>query len=98
MRPILVAGKIENLGDLFMVDRGLLSVEQVRRVDFDAARVDTAGMTLGLPKRLTRRLGLFSFSTRRARTPEGEITVQVYGAVRLTIQDRYCTTEVIELS
>ena len=50
-----------------------------------------------MPKNLIERLGLEPVRTRKAMTPTGPVTVQMYGTVRLTIQDRDCTTDVTEL-
>lgn len=41
MRKALVAAKIENLQDLWEVERGLRTKEQVRRVEVTDALVDT---------------------------------------------------------
>src|SRR5205823_530525 len=89
--------KVENLRDLFDVDRGQLPGEQVRRVEVTDALVDTGATNLSMPRRLVAQLGLQPFRTRQARTSTGRVTLQIYGTVRLTIQGRDCTCDVIEV-
>jgi predicted aspartyl protease len=50
-----------------------------------------------MPKRLIDQLGLKPVRQRRARTTAGLTTVQIYDAVRLTIQDRESFSDVTEL-
>ena len=97
MGRVLVPAKIENLHDLYHVETGSLSPEQVRTVEVSDALVDTGATTLSMPKRLIDQLGLLRLRRRRALTPVGEREVQVYGTVRLTVQGRDCTVEVSEL-
>ena len=52
---------------------------------------------LSLPTRLIRQLGLKKFSTRRVRSTTGVAEANLYAAVRLTIQDRICTMDVMEV-
>jgi clan AA aspartic protease len=94
---IIVAAKIENLHDLHDVSRGLLADDKVRRVGVNDALVDTGASNLSMPRRLIMQLGLQPFRTRKARTSAGPVTLQIYGTVRLTIQGRDCTCDVIEL-
>ena len=97
MGKVLVTAKIENLADLFNVRQGLLRPEQVRSVEVTDAVVDTGASTLSLPKRLIAELGLQPFRTRQARTSAGPVTLQMYGTVRLTIQGRDWTGDVVEV-
>jgi predicted aspartyl protease len=97
MRRVTVRAKIENLSDLHLVERQLLPPEQIRSLEVDDALVDTGATLLSMPKSLIERLGLKPVRTRKAMTPTGQVTVQMYGTVRLTIQDRDCTTDVNEL-
>lgn len=90
MGKVLVTARIENLEDLYGVKKGLLAADQVRSVEVQDALVDTGATSLSLPKRLIESLGLEPMHLRRARTSAGTISVQVYGAVRLTIQGRDC--------
>ena len=97
MGKVLVAAKIENLQDLYDVRRGLLPDDQVHRVEVADAVVDTGASGLSMPRRLVAQLGLQPDRTRRARTSAGPVTLQVYEAVRLTIQDRDCVSDVTEI-
>ncbi len=97
MGKVLVAAKVENLGDLYLASKALISDSEVRRIEVDEAMVDTGATGLSMPGRLIRQLGLDPLRTRQARTSAGVVTVQVYGTVRLTIQDRECPVDVTEL-
>jgi predicted aspartyl protease len=97
MGKVLVTAKIENLHDLFNVQQGLLKPEQVRTVEVTDALVDTGASTLLLPKRFIAQLGLNRFGIQRVRTSGGPMTLQSYGVVKLTIQDRVWRGDVIEI-
>src|SRR5437879_4710487 len=58
MGRVLTEVLVENLGDLFEVQRGLRPPDQVRRVSIRDALVDTGATTLSLPSRLIEQLGL----------------------------------------
>ncbi len=90
MGKVLVSARIENLDDLYQLDRGAISPAEVRQVEVSDALVDTGATILSMPARLIRQLGLRPVRTRQARTTAGPMTVQIYGAVRLTIQGRDC--------
>src|SRR5205085_1128547 len=89
--------KIENLKDVYSVEIGLINADQARSIEVRDALVDTGATGLSLPKRLVTQLGLEPTRTRMARTSAGTVSVQVYGAVRLTIQGRDCLSDVTEL-
>jgi predicted aspartyl protease len=97
MGKVLVAAKIENLEDLYKVRQGALSDDQVRRIEVTDALVDTGAMMLSLPKPLIEQLGLARYRTRRLRTRGGVVETGMYEAVRLTVQGRDCTVDVIEV-
>lgn len=88
---------IENLQDLWDAERGSISAEQVRRVAVSDALVDTGATLLSLPTRLIQQLGLKRHSTRRITSSVGVVDAGMYDAVRLTIQGRDCTMDVIEV-
>ncbi len=77
--------------------RGLIPPEQVRRITVPDALVDTAATLLSLPTRLIQQLGLTKTSTKRVTSSTGGGEAAVYDAVRLTIKDRFCTMDVMEL-
>jgi predicted aspartyl protease len=97
MGKVLVTARIENLEDLYKVKQGQLAPDQVRRIDAADALVDTGASTLSIPKRFVAQLGLAPLRTRQARTSAGPITLQMYEAVRLTVQGRECTCDVVEV-
>lgn len=97
MGKVLVSARIENVYDLHEASNGIRAADAVRRVEVADALVDTGASTLSLPKGLVTRLGLTPLRSRRERTSAGPVTLQVYGTVRLTVQDRDCTCDVIEL-
>jgi predicted aspartyl protease len=97
MGRVVVTAKIENLGDLYDVKKGLLPDDQVRRVEVRDAVVDTGATTLLLPKRMVAALGLELPRTREARGLGGAFALPIFRAVRLTIQDRDCIVDVGEI-
>jgi predicted aspartyl protease len=97
MGRVMVAAKIENVGDLYMVEKGLLTADQVHRIEVSDALVDTDATTLSMPKSLIDQLALIPFRSRVARTSTGLATFQVYGGVRLTVQGRECQVDVVEI-
>lgn len=97
MGRVLVEAKIENLGDVFEFERGLRPVDQVRRLTIDEALVDTGATTLSLPKSMIEQLGLAKRSEKRVITSAGSALAGLYDAVRITIQDRDCTVDVMEV-
>jgi predicted aspartyl protease len=59
--------------------------------------VDTGATMLSLPAGIIRQLGLTKQSTRRVTTSRGFDVADVYPAVKLAIQGRNCTVDVIEV-
>lgn len=98
MGKVVVAAKIENLDDLFRAEKGEITSDQVRRVDVADALVDTGATGLLLPKKLIQQLGLRPFRVRSSRGLGGLLGIQIYNAVRLTIQGRDCQLDVGEIS
>jgi predicted aspartyl protease len=94
---VLVKAKIENLDDAFSAELGRIKPEDVRSLEFEDALVDTAATTLFLPKRFVAQLGLKHFRTRQARTSAGVVKLEMFRAVRLTVQNRDCICDVIEI-
>ena len=97
MGKVLVPAKIENLSDVYDAEQGRLSADNVRSVDVPDALVDTGASGLSMPLRLIQQLGLRPLRTRRIRTAGGSIDAQMYGAVRLSVQDRFCFCDVLEV-
>lgn len=97
MGRVLVEAKVENVRDLWDAERGMLPAHEVRRIDIDKALVDTGATTLSLPSRLIAQLGLKKRSEKRIATSTGPTMASMYDAVRLTVQDRDCTLDVMEV-
>jgi predicted aspartyl protease len=71
--------------------------DRVRSVVVKDALVDTGATMLALPRRLIRQLGLTPLDTRRITSSVGPGETTIYEAVRLTIQGRVCTMDVMEV-
>ena len=97
MGRVLTEATIENLKDKWDVERGLMPPDQARRVVVADALVDTGATLLSLPTRLIRQLGLTRTSSKRVSSSLGLGEAAVYEAVRLTIQGRSCTMDVMEV-
>jgi len=97
MGKVTVRAQIENIYDLNEVRKGKLPAEHVRAVEVPDALVDTGATLLSLPCRFIEQLGLERQRTQTARTAAGIISFGIYDAVRLTVQERNCVTEVAEI-
>ena len=97
MGRVLAEATIENLGDLWGVEKGFVKPEEVRRVTVQDALVDTGSTLLAMQKHLIDQLGLTKKYEKRVGNTTGMHDVRVYGTVRLTIQGRDCPTDVMEL-
>lgn len=96
MGRVLTEATIENLKDLWDAQRGLIPAEQARRLDISDALVDTGATLLTMPTRLIQQLGLNRTATKRITNYAGKTEAGLYEAVRLTIQGRSCTMDVLE--
>jgi len=94
---VTTAIDVENLRDLLDAHEGKLPAESVRRVHVENALVDTGASTLSLPASRIRQLGLTKLKTRRAMTSRGLVDSDVYAVARLTVQDRDCNVDVVEV-
>ena len=97
MGRVLTEATIENLKDLWAAEEGRLPPDQVRRITVGDALVDTGATLLSLPTRLIRQLGLSKTGSKRVSSSLGLGEAAVYEAVRLTIQGRSCTMDVMEV-
>lgn len=88
---------IENLKDLWAAEEGRCPPDQVRRIVVPDALVDTGATLLSLPTRLIQQLGLKAQFKKRVTSSTGVTDTTVYEAVRLTIQGRSCTMDVLEV-
>ena len=94
MGKVVVAARLENLGDAHDVFMGRLSPDQLRTVEVTDALIDTGASGLMAPHRLIAQLGLTPIRKRVARTMGGTIEINVYRAIRLSVQGRDCICDV----
>lgn len=97
MGRVLTEATIENLEDVWAHKRGLIADSEVRRLSVTDALVDTGATLLSLPSRLVKQLGLDKSGSKRVISSTGSGSADLYSAVRLTIQDRSCTMDVMEV-
>jgi predicted aspartyl protease len=97
MGRVVTEATIENLKDLWDAERGRITETDVRRLELTDALVDTGATLLSLPTRLIRQLGLDKTSSKRVTSSTGNCEADIYSAVRLTIQGRSCTMDVMEV-
>ena len=88
---------IENLEDVWALRKGKINSEQVRRIEVSDALVDTGAVAFSLPTRLIKELGLVAIGVKNTITASGPAKTTQYDAVRITIQDRSCTVDVLEV-
>jgi len=94
---VLTRLHVENLEDLWAARRGELPNDQVRRLDVMEALVDTGSTMLALPTRYIQLLGLKKVRDRTVVTTRGIAMAAIYDAVRVTIMERDCVVEVMEV-
>ena len=94
---VTTSARVENLKDLYDAERKMMPDQEVRRIDIVQALVDTGATTLALPTRMIELLGLKKVRERSTITSMGPARVSMYEAVRLTIMDRDCIVEVMEV-
>lgn len=97
MGRVTTKAKVENIEDLWEAKKGLRSPDAARCVVIEDALVDTGATLLSLPTRLIKQLGLSQTGTKRIIASTGPTLAAIYDAVRLTIQDRSCTMDVLEV-
>ena len=97
MGRVLTEATIENLQDLWAAKQGLRAADQVRRVTVADALVDSGATLLSLPTSLIQRLGLEEQYKKPVCSSIEASEASVYEAVRLTIQGRTCTMDVMEV-
>ncbi len=97
MGRVLTEATIENLEDLWAVKQGLRTADEARRVTIPGALVDTGATLLSLPTGIIHQLGLSQTATKRVTSSTDPAQAAMYEAVRLTIQGRSCTMDVLEV-
>ncbi|MEX2175009.1 MAG: aspartyl protease family protein [Pirellulaceae bacterium] len=97
MGRVTTEATVENYGDLWMAEKGLIPTEQVQRITVPDALVDTGATLLSLPTRMIKQLGLIPVTTKQIVSSKGTTQAMMYSAVRLTIMGRSCTVDVMEV-
>lgn len=97
MGRVVTEMTVENLKDLYAAERNLIAPEHVRRMTIPNALVDTGATFLSLPTQMIQQLGLKKAFTKRVMTSKGPAESDVYDPVRLTIQGRTCTLDIMEV-
>ncbi len=97
MGRVATEATIENIEDLWAAKRGLIKEENVRKITVTDALVDTEATLLSLPSRLIAQLGLEKMGTRHVSSSTCGGEAGLFGAVKLTIQNRTCTMDVMEV-
>lgn len=88
---------VENLRDALDAHEGKLAADKVRRVSIEKALVDTGASTLSLPSSMIQQLGLTMLASKRMMTSRGPANANTFSAVRLLVQGRDCTVDVVEI-
>ena len=97
MGRVLTPATIENMEDRWAAKRGLIDEASIRRLEVDDALVDSGATLLSVPTRLIKALGLEKTAVKRVTSSTGGGDANMYSAVRLTIQGRSCTMDVMEV-
>ena len=87
---------VENADDLTQVAVGQLPANQVRHLTLQAL-VDTGTKGISLSTSIIAQLGLRPIRRRQARTAAGLVMTSFYSAVRVTVQNRDCLSDVAEV-
>ena len=97
MGRVIIEALIENIKDVYAVELEVLDAAKARKIQVADALVDTGATLVSLPKRLIKQLGLAKISEKRVTSSAGVTTAGMYGPIRLTIQGRSCTMDVMEV-
>jgi predicted aspartyl protease len=97
MGRVTTEATVENLKDIWDVERGMIPPEHARKLIVPDAIVDSGATLLSLPTRLIQQLGVEKTGTRNVTSSAGPREAAMYEAVRLTIQGRWCTVDVMEV-
>src|SRR5471032_1876432 len=93
---VTTEARVENLKDLWAVECGMKPAAEARSINVEAL-VDTGATLLSIPTRLIQQLGLKKTGSKPITSSVGTAEAFMYEAVRLTLQDRSCTMDVMEV-
>ncbi len=94
---VLTEARIENLQDIWAFEEGLAQPNSVRCLVVADALVDTGATTLALSSRMIRELGLSKTREQMVVLFGRRTVVNIHDVVRLTILNRICAVEVMEV-
>ena len=97
MGRVITEALIENIKDVYAVELGVMAAVNARKIQVTDALVDSGATLVSIPKRVIKQLGLAKISEKRVTSSAGVTTAGMYGPVRLTIQGRSCTMDVMEV-
>ena len=97
MGRVSVEVTITNGADEVRAADGNIARSQVRTLRLPDVLVDTGANTLCLPKHMVEALGLTHLETAVARTAAGEIEVEVFKLVSITVLGRTGTVDCVQL-
>jgi len=97
MGRVVIEITVESINDLFDAQRGMIPPDKIRKLRIADAIVHTGAAFLCLPTRMIHELGLSKAYTKRVTRSRGSADADVYAAVWLTIQGRFCTLDVMEV-
>ena len=97
MGRVVTEATLRALRRVGLSEQGSFRRKRLGRVSVPDALVDTGATLISLPTHLIRQLGLSKTSTKRVNSSVGPAEANVYEAVRLTIQGRSCTMDVLEV-
>ena len=94
---LFVPLRVENLCDVLNSARGLLKPEAIRAIDVPEALVAPGTSCFALPAAIVTKLQLRRRGTRKTRTESGFAFFGIYDPVRLMVQERECTVDVVKV-
>ena len=97
MGRVITEALIENIKDVYAVELGVMAAVNARKIQVTDALVDSGATLVSIPKRVIKQLGLAKISEKRVTSSAGVTTAGMYGPIRLTIQGRSCTMDVMEV-
>ena len=94
---VVIQISLANKRDIWRAERQQRKHLAIRTVTSEAV-VNSRVEQLCLPTDVIKKLGLKRVARRKARTAQGIVRVSIYGPVSITVQDRFATVDVIELT
>jgi predicted aspartyl protease len=98
MGKVVVPARLENFGDAHIASLGQITPDQIRAIEVTDALIDTGASGLFAPRRLIAQLGVLPYKKQVVKTANGDMEVEVYRAVRLSVQGRDCISDVTAIA